>query len=90
MSPLRWESFYKGKNMVAYLPTSALHRTKTVVPSRSYVYSRLTRDGYTKLAGCPTDRMVWFRGRWRRVYYVQVSNASSQFVNYRGKRLYLS
>jgi hypothetical protein len=50
---------------------------------------RLTVDGYTPLAGSPSDWMVRLEGesRWRRVYCWQFSNAATLFVRVGGKTL---
>lgn len=49
--------------------------------------SGMTRDGYTKRSGAPTERMIRLQGekRWRRLMIWQFSNMGTLFVNIDGK-----
>ena len=49
--------------------------------------SGMTRDGYTKRSGAPTERMIRLQGekRWRRLMIWQFSNLGTLFVNIDGK-----
>lgn len=49
----------------------------------------MTRDGYTKRSGAPTDRMIRLQGemRWRRLMVWQFSNSGTLFVKVGGENL---
>ena len=49
--------------------------------------SGMTREGYTKRSGAPTERMIRLQGekRWRRLMVWQFSNTGTLFVKIEGK-----
>lgn len=52
----------------------------------------IAADGYTVKSGAPTSYMVRLEGekRWRRVMELCFSNASTNFLNIKGKMVVLS
>ena len=51
--------------------------------------SGMTREGYTKTSGAPTDRMIRLEGEktWRRLMVWQFSNLGTMFVRIKGEPL---
>ena len=68
---------------VTYL-TTPIVEVRIDPPSRG---SGMTREGYTKRSGAPTDRMIRLQGekRWRRLMVWQFSNMGTLFVKLDGK-----
>ena len=62
--------------------TYAKVTNKKSQPFDGNIYNYLTREGYTKQSGAPTDTMVKIEGssRWLRVYQYCVSNSGTLFV----------
>lgn len=52
----------------------------------------MCRDGYTRLSGAPTSKMVRFEGetRWRRLMVWCFSNSGTLFVRVAGKPVVVS
>src|SRR5512143_1301177 len=68
---------------VTYL-TTPIEETRRDPPPRG---SGMTREGYTKRSGAPTDLMIRLQGekKWRRLMIWQFSNIGTLFVNISGK-----
>lgn len=68
-----------------YLTHKIAESRRTPIDPRRY----LTRDGYTKLRGAPSNIMVRLDGEtiWRRVMIWQFSNAGTCFVRVAGECL---
>lgn len=68
---------------VTYL-TTPIEETRRDPPPRG---SGMTREGYTKRSGAPTDLMIRLRGekKWRRLMIWQFSNIGTLFVRLGGK-----
>lgn len=49
--------------------------------------SGMTVTGYGRKL--PTTVMVWYKGFWRRVYVIQISNAGSAYVLVKGKKEFI-
>lgn len=68
---------------VTYL-TTPIEETRQDPPPRG---SGMTREGYTKRSGAPTDLMIRLQGekKWRRLMIWQFSNLGTLFVRVNGK-----
>lgn len=68
---------------VTYL-TTPIEETRRDPPPRG---SGMTREGYTKRSGAPTDLMIRLQGekKWRRLMIWQFSNIGTLFVRLNGK-----
>jgi hypothetical protein len=49
----------------------------------------MTNEGYTTYAGTPSRYMLQVKGRWHRVYIIQISNAGSAFVRLHGQKYFV-
>lgn len=68
-----------------YLTTKIAESRHTPIDPRR----GMTRDGYTKLSGAPSQTMIRLEGetRWRRVMVWQFSNSGTCFVRVKGECL---
>ena len=62
--------------------TREIEAVKIAPVSPAYRASCMTRDGYTRRSGAPTDYMIQIVGdpRWRRVWVWCTSNAGTPFI----------
>lgn len=66
-----------------YLQKKIIEVTRKPIDPRPY----MTRAGYTKLCGAPTDIMIRLDGEkiWRRLYAWQFSNSPTTFLRIKGE-----
>jgi len=71
---------------VNYLTTRIVEKRETKTPSYG-----MTKDGYTKNSGAPTQWLVRLENetRWRRLMVLQFSNAGSCFLNIKGNKVFV-